>query len=179
MNEHFFPLDEDSGGRVTTDSRHNAVHEGRMFGFHIENLTATVGTVINVHYRTGDKPVHIDAVRQAVGGRVQTILYEDVTVATVGTNIVQYRNKNRKFPDTNSMVIRTDSTFSTVGTTILSTTQILATSTNQAKGTSSIKDEAEWVLKENSDYLARTTFTADTVYTQDALFYEEKEHGEV
>ncbi|MEN6623931.1 MAG: hypothetical protein ABFD50_20595 [Smithella sp.] len=177
MNEHFDPLDKDTGGRIVIDSNHNAVHEGRMFGFHIENLAATAATVINVHYRTGDEEVHLDAVRQALGGRVQTIFYENAIVSMLGSAIVPIKNKNRNYPDTDGMTIRTDTTFSAVGSA-LSTTQILADSTNQSKQTSSIKDTVEWVLKPNSDYLARTTFAANTIYTMDGLFYHEKKEVE-
>lgn len=173
-SDKFFPTDHDTGARIVIDSVHEAVHAGRAYSFHVENLTATAATVMDVHYRTGDKEVHIAAERQAVGGRVQTILYENPIVATAGTVFISYFNRNRCYPDTNSMVLRSNSTFSTVGTRI-NTSQILATATNQQKGTSSLRDVVEWVMKPNTDYLARTTFYADIIYTLDAVFYETHE----
>ena len=169
----FMPTDKITGARKIIESYHSEVHSGEMYEFHIESLTATAVTVINVHYKTGNKEVHIDAIRQAIGGRVQTVLYESPTIATIGSVLIQCRNKNRNYPDSPLMEIRTDTTFAITGTVIIGTTQILAAATNQNKTNSSVKDNVELILKPNTDYLAKTTFTATSIYTMDAIFYEE------
>lgn len=174
----FYPRDALSGSLVNIDRRNNAVNDGRMYGYGVTELNATIGTTIDVFYRTGNKSVHILALRNALGNIVKTILYDAPTVSTIGTSITTIRNKNRNYSDSQTdLFISEDTTFATVGTSILYTTYVLAQSTNQAQVSSSVDEGIEWILEPNSDYLARTTFpgaTGETIFTLAGHFYTDR-----
>lgn len=177
----FFPRDALTGSLITIDRRNNAVNDGRMFGYGFSITNATIGTVIDTYYRTGGKRIHIIAIRSALGNIVDITLYDNPTVSTTGTILTTIRNKNRNYSSSDStqtdLFISNDTTFSTVGTSILYSTLILAQSTNQAQISSSIEQGVEWILEPNSEYLARTTFpgaTGETIYTLVGHFYTDR-----
>jgi hypothetical protein len=171
MNDHFFPIDTKYGARVEIDSMHHLIHDGKVWDCHIETLTATVNTVLDVYIKTGSKEVHLDFNGEAIGGMVLVQFYEDAIMTTAGTAISTY-SRNRSNITTAETLIYTSPSVSTVGT-LVGTRRIFASTSNQGKVTSAIHSGGERIWKANSTYLTRiTTSVATTQVACDVLFYE-------
>jgi hypothetical protein len=170
----FFPKDGPDDALVTIDTFHHETHNGNVFAFHVENLSPTSGVAQYIDISSGSEPPHIFLDFEAIGGLCKIQMYENGTILTAGTVINSYNRNRIKAPNHSALTtIRQGSTVTTVGS-IFATRLILASSSNQAKVTSAIREGAERVWAPSTvTIIAITPLAASMVWTMDGLFEEE------
>ncbi len=146
-------------------------HEGELFTTGSTNLALGAGANIDILFRTGANEVHIQASGQA-SQSVEAQMFEDVVVSADGTPLgISPRNR---------IVVKTPLSTAFLGPTITDFgTPVFAGyiqgGTNNNSQGGSLQGFSEWILKPNTNYLARlaNSFAGGTAQASIALnFYE-------
>lgn len=149
--------DDITGSLVILDAPHHEIHEGETFQVSYKSPDASpVGdnaTVVFTLTVGANKTAHLiwDA---ACGGDFETEFYEGSTT-TGGTNMTP-QNKNRTFPNANTVTVVRDPTVSAAGT-LLENIFAPGGTGPQASGSTSGGQRDEWILKKSTKYTIRLT----------------------
>lgn len=153
--------DDISGALVAVDFAHHEIHEGDTFQVSYKSPDASpIGdnaTVILV-LTTTTKTAHL-VFDGAAGGDFEGEFREGVTVTTGGTNLTP-QNKNRTFPNNNTVTVVRDPTVSDAGVLLENAFIPGGTGPTAAGGVGS--GRSEWILKKNTKYMLRMTNRAGT-----------------
>ncbi len=173
-----------SGGKIIIDRTghlpvmevaHHKVHEGDHYS--VSDVDADVDIVGPKYWRitTPDSAIefHVTFGIAASAG-VTVELYEDPTISGAGTAITIYNN-NRLATNLNTTTATAyyDTTTSADGTLIFTTKVGSAGPGVIQRIGGNTRNAAEWILKQNEDYLIKVTADADTTeVVWNAEFYE-------
>lgn len=148
-------VDSSAGALIVIDQEHHEIHEGDSYLVSYKSPDASpIGdnaTLIFV-LTTSTERVHV-IYDHACGGDSEFELYEGCTV-TGGTSM-NYRNKNRNFPDGGTETVVRDPTVNSAGVLLENTFSPGGTGPQAGGGIGGTRNE--WVLKPNTKYMFRVT----------------------
>lgn len=169
----FYKNDRLSGARVTITQTEHYINEGKVYGFHIEDLSMASSDSTILHIKVGASDIHWIHEISAFGGRLKYELYASPTMGTVGTAIVT-SNRNCNYSASALTLLYQDSTVTTTGTNLVATRQIFGSSSVASKTSTSIGETAHRIFKKNTDYIMKfTANAASMMFACSGMFLEE------
>lgn len=171
-----------SGGKVEIDSEkylvgislpHHKVHEGIHYSFSDVDTDVDISGPKYWRLTTPDNDIefHI-TIGIAASAGVTVELFENPTISGAGTALSIYNN-DRRSGNTTTATAFYDSTTSADGTLIYTTKVGSAGPGVVQRIGGNTRNEAEWILKHNEDYLVKVTADADnTEVILNVEFYE-------
>ncbi len=169
----FFPTDGLSGARVGITQIEHYINEGKIFGFHIEDLSMASSDTTYPHIVVGSSDIHWEHEISAFGGRLEYKLYASPTMGTAGT-VINVKNRNCNYCTTAETVLYQDSTVTTTGTNLIATRQIFGSTSAQGRSSTSIGEPAQRVSKKNTEYLmCFKANAASMMFACSGMFLEE------
>lgn len=148
--------DDVTGALVIIDTAHHEIHEGETFHVSYKSPDASpIGdnaTVAFVLTTPATKTPHL-IFDGACGGDAEMEFYEGSTT-TAGTNMTP-QNKNRLYPNNNTVTVVRDATVSAAGTLIEN--YLIPGGTGPLANGSIGSSRDEWILKKSTKYTLRLT----------------------
>ena len=149
------PVDEVTGGLKTIDTVHAEIHEGETFVASYrtaDGAPANDNADIEVLLRAGaDLTPHL-VFEIAAAGEAELEMFEGPTVNAAGTPVTAY-NMNRQATQIATMAVLHTPTLGGDGTRILH--KALPGGTHPRQSGSVARDDTEWNLKRDTDYMIR------------------------
>lgn len=138
------------GNLVTICSPHNAIHHGEMF---FVGHRASIGlTSRNVLIKVGATAIHIEyEMTSSLGGTID--FFEGTTVSSDGTVLTPF-NRNRVSQNSTDVGVFYSPSITSDGVSL--DPRVIG---SEDKGGGKQRSSNEWVLKPNTNYLARLTST--------------------
>lgn len=169
----WFKNDSLSGARIGITQTEHYINSGKIFGFHVENLSMASSASTYLHIKVGPYDIHWEHEISAFGGRLEYKLYASPTMGTAGT-VIKTSNRNCNYGCTAETVLYQDSTVTTTGTNLIATRQIFGSTSAQGKSSTSIGETAQRIFKKNTEYLMKfTANAASMMFACSGLFLEE------
>jgi hypothetical protein len=169
----WFKNDGLSGARIGITQIEHYINDGKIWGFHMEDLSMASSDTTYLHIKVGSSDIHWEHEISAFGGRLEYKLYASPTMGTAGT-VLNVKNRNCNYCSTAETILYQDSTVSTVGTSLIATRQVFGSTSNQGKTSTSIGEAAQRVFKKNTEYLmAFTANAAAMMFACSGMFLEE------
>lgn len=162
-------VDEDSNSLVTISEPHAHIHHGHFFTLHYYNESVADDDNLDIILKTGALEVHAGGVVNSGGDAIVSI--QEGVSYTGGTPLVIF-NKNRNSTNTPVTTAFHTPTVTASGVTIFEEYTIGGTY-NQSTGANT-RNNSEWELKPNTNYLFRTTNKAGLakIISTNLEFYE-------
>lgn len=153
------------------DDSHHLVHQKRLFSFHVEDIDLDTAQTIELLIVTGAKRFHLTDVIEVIGGQVTLNVYRNAVASNNGTE-----QSLSPFNDETTASLLTKVYLGPTLTgdgTLWYPRRALGFAQGASKLSSSLRGNAERVLRANTKYLFRFTSAADNVaVTADFAVYE-------
>lgn len=158
---------------VFMDYTHGLVHDGRVFGFHVEDIDLDAIETHNIVFTTGAKRVHVTLTLEGIGGDIPTTIWRGPTVTAATGTAVPSDNYNDDSSNVALVSILDAPTITADGTKI-ATRRLIGNTTGNSKVGTSIHEGLERVWRANTKYMIRFAGSVDNSrVTLDGVFYEE------
>ena len=146
--------DELSGNLRTIDLMHEKIHKGEVYIFNHYDTSVANSANLDILFKTGASASSHIMGKITSTGDAEIRIYEAPTIGADGT-VVNPRNKNRYFGETETFSVFHTPTVTPLGTELIN--DFLAGGSGGLKIGSSTEGRDEWVFKNNVNYLLRVT----------------------